>query len=783
MTAVAELFVTLKGVNGQFIKSMDEAGAASARADGKIAGLVKGVGTMAVGFAAAAVGVGVEAVKMAATFDRQMEQIHTLAGVPQKAIAGLGSSVLALAGQVGFSPDSLAEALYHVESSFASTGITGAGALNILKIAAEGAAIGHANLVDVTNALDAAIASGIPGVQNFQQAMGALNSIVGAGDMQMQDLADAFSTGILAIGKQYGVTLSDVGAALATFGDNNIRGQVAATDLRMAIQDLAKQGKPGVAALDSIGIKAGQLAKDMQTGGLNKALLDLHSHLQQAGITGKQTGDFLIEAFTKKSSAPLAVLMGELDRFQSKYPAINKGAQSFGDAWKSATGTVAQQWNQFKSTLESAMVGLGHTLAPVVAKVFEGFNAVFQWFETHKSAMQTFGQVIRTFVVGALIAAAGWLAGMALEFAPVILGFVAVSMAVGTVAMALVHLYEHNAKFRAFVQQLAKDAQKWFGEVVNWFQQNWPKIQATAEKVIGKIANGVMTAVGFMKKWWADHKAGVESTWNTIWTTAGKILGQIKTGVNTAIGTLKAWWTQHGTDVETIIGHIGDVFNQIIGGIEVAVAGAAPVIIAGFQFIGAGIKLAFDGVMSAISVIVDVMTGHWGKAFHDLGSGISTNLNDVGNAMNSARNFADSFGKGMDAASAAALALAEQSLGLADALNAIPRDVNINLSSSGMPMNAAIGRAHGASGTDSTHATGGSLDRGWNLVGEQGPERVFFDGARAKVYPASQSKQMPQGHSAGSGDIHVHNYGVAADPHTLARMTAAEIGWILRTQA
>ena len=77
--------------------------------------------------------------------------------------ASLGTGVLNLAGQVGDDPDSLAQALYHIESSFQSVGITGPKALNLLKTAAEGAAVGHANLVDVTNALDATIASGVEG--------------------------------------------------------------------------------------------------------------------------------------------------------------------------------------------------------------------------------------------------------------------------------------------------------------------------------------------------------------------------------------------------------------------------------------------------------------------------------------------------------------------------------------------------------------------------------------------------------------------------------------------
>ena len=138
---------------------------------------------------------------MASKFQAAMELIHTQAGVAQSAIAGLSGGVLSLAGQVGESPDSLAAALYHVESSFQSVGISGSKALSLVQIAAEGARTGNADLVDVTNALDATIVSGVGGIHSYSQAMGALNAIVGTGDMTMQNLADAMGTGLMAAGK------------------------------------------------------------------------------------------------------------------------------------------------------------------------------------------------------------------------------------------------------------------------------------------------------------------------------------------------------------------------------------------------------------------------------------------------------------------------------------------------------------------------------------------------------------------------------------------------------
>ena len=128
--------------------------------------------------------------------DAAMETIHTQAGASQAEVDKMKGAVLGLAGPTTTAPIVLADALYHIESN----GIRGAKALDILRVAAEGAKIGHANLTDTTNTLTAAINSGIPGVQNFRAAMGAVNAIVGAGDMQMQDLnRTAFGTGIVVV--------------------------------------------------------------------------------------------------------------------------------------------------------------------------------------------------------------------------------------------------------------------------------------------------------------------------------------------------------------------------------------------------------------------------------------------------------------------------------------------------------------------------------------------------------------------------------------------------------
>ena len=336
----------------------------------------------------------------AASFQSDMETLHTQAGVAQSQLSSLGSGVLALAGQVGFAPNSLAEALFHIESSFASVGITGPQALNMLKTAAEGAAVGHANLVDVTNALDATIASGIPVVGGMSGAMGALNAIVGAGDMKMQDLANAMGTGIMAVAKSYGQNINEVGAALAMFGDNNIRGAKAATDLRMAWQAIQAPIAAGKTALASIGLTMTSLSKTMTQHGMTAAIQEFVDHLKASKVPAQDWGQMVTEIFGKKAGVGIGVMVDQLDRLKSKFPDLEKGASGFGDAWAKQQQTVSQQWKDLQAGMQALAINLGSAFLPVAQKIVVALTAVANWLNQNKVAAYAL-----TGVIAALMAA------------------------------------------------------------------------------------------------------------------------------------------------------------------------------------------------------------------------------------------------------------------------------------------------------------------------------------------------------------------------------------------
>ena len=343
------------------------------------------------------------ATDQAMKFNGQMTLLQTQAGVSAKQMPELTRGVLELAGATGQSPGNLAESLYHVASNMESMpGTTTVQMLNAVKIAAEGASTGHSNLVDTTTALTSVIASGIPGAKNYSQAMGAINATVGVGEMNMQQLAEAMGTGVVPVVKGYGLTLKDVGAALATYGDLNIRGAKAGTELRMAVQALAVPAAAATTELGHLGLTTTSLSKDMESGGLNKALLDLNQRFKDNGITAKNEGAVITELFGKKAGAGLALLLENMDRVESKYPALTKGANDFGHAWDTTLQTPQEKLKQLESGAQAMAITLGNIAMPAASAVMGGLDKAMSFVQDHAFASKGLTLGLGTLIAGGL---------------------------------------------------------------------------------------------------------------------------------------------------------------------------------------------------------------------------------------------------------------------------------------------------------------------------------------------------------------------------------------------
>jgi TP901 family phage tail tape measure protein len=339
---------------------------------GAAAGKTAAVGIVAVGAAA------VYAASKATTFNREMLKIQTQADGSAAEVKKLSGEVLALAGHVPQGPQQLAEGLYHIESA----GFRGAQAMEMLKAAAMGAALGNSNLESTTQAMISVMASQIKGVSGSADAMSQLNSIVGAGDVRMEDLAKAMgSSGLLPVAAHFGLTLRDVGAMIATTTDNATPAAVTLTRLRMAISLLGASSPKATKELATIGIGSKQLATDMRApnGGL-VAIEDLAKHLKDSGKTATEQAQLVSKAFGGgRSSAGITLLLDEITRLQSKYSQLEKsaGPQKLAESWAAFQKSQSAGFGELKSGAEALAITVGNVLMPTLTKLArEGTHAL-----------------------------------------------------------------------------------------------------------------------------------------------------------------------------------------------------------------------------------------------------------------------------------------------------------------------------------------------------------------------------------------------------------------------
>lgn len=375
-------------VEGSMLKSLDRWDQSSQKASqnlrtlGSVATKTAAIGILAVGAAT------VYAAAKASAFNREMLKIATQAGGSAQSVGKLKTEVLALAGQVPQGPQQLAEGLYHIQSA----GFRGAQSMEMLKAAAEGAALGNADLQATAQAMIATTASQIKGVHGAADAMGQLNDIVGVGDMRMEQLAQAMATGLLPSAANAGLSLKDVGAALATVTDNATPANVTATRLRMTIALMAAPSKAAQKALGEIGITGTQLAADMrQPNGLLKAVEDLKTHLHDSGKTAEEQDAILTKAFGGgRSSAVIQTLIAETDRLRTKYDQLGQsnGPAKLAKSWAEFQKSESAGFGELKSGAEAFAITIGDVLMPELTKLAHGGAQALQGFISSGGAAQ-----------------------------------------------------------------------------------------------------------------------------------------------------------------------------------------------------------------------------------------------------------------------------------------------------------------------------------------------------------------------------------------------------------
>lgn len=117
------------------------------------------------------------AIKMSSDFESAFARMEGLAGVQASEVDGLKKSVLDLAGETAQAPQKLADALYEASSA----GLDTAGAMEAVRVAARGAAVGMGSAQDIVGLVASATAAYGKENINAAQATDILTASIKAG--------------------------------------------------------------------------------------------------------------------------------------------------------------------------------------------------------------------------------------------------------------------------------------------------------------------------------------------------------------------------------------------------------------------------------------------------------------------------------------------------------------------------------------------------------------------------------------------------------------------------
>jgi hypothetical protein len=435
--------------------------------------------------------------------------------------------------------------------------------------------------------------------------------------MKMQDFAEALATGVVPVVKGYGLTLKDVGAALAVYGDLNIRGAHAGTQLRLAVQAIAVPAAGAKKILGDLGMTTQQMAQDQLRGGLLPALEDLSRHFRAAGISAKDEGPYITAIFGKKAGAGIALLLENMDRLKSKYPAIAKGATGFGDAWQKTLAQTSTVFAQLRGWFDALMISIGEKLLPVVKSVGE-------WMLHNKTAVEvTLGVlaalvgVIGSYVLivkAATIATEVWAAVQKLLDGELTLNPIGlIVMAIGLLVIGLIEAYKHSALFRDIVHEagvVAGAAFRWIlhtaVEVFDWLKGHW-------RMVLPILLGPIGLAVDFITAHWhtISRVLGETIAWiRTHWQQTLMILfgpvgaavvliirhwHMIAAGIDWLTGFIRSHW---GIVYDLIIGPVEQAW-KVVSGIFSAIGGAISSVKGALGSVGSFLGLAHGGITGA----------------------------------------------------------------------------------------------------------------------------------------------------------------------------------------
>jgi len=521
--------------------AQNQAGGVIASLASQLAGLggpMGAVAGIAVGLGAAIVGVGATAVKMAGDFQSGMTTLVTGAGEAQSNIGMVSNGILQMAIDTGTTTKQLTDGMYMIESA----GYHGADGLNVLKVAAEGAKVGNADLGVVANAVTTVLTDYHMKSTDATAAMNALITTVASGKTHLQDLASSMGS-VLPLASSLGISFPQVAGALATMTNAGMDAQRASQNLANAIRSLSAPSGIAKTAMDNIGLSAQQVKDTLGNKGLAATIQMIEDHVGKTFPAGSvQAVTAFKDIMGGATGYNVALMLGgqNMKTYQGDIAAIAAAMQSGSkdvQGWSNVQNDFNFKMDQAKAVIEVLMIKIGTALLPVIGNIVTAISGAISGFmswedKTHgvENALSALGnaisavtgffqsnsiqaQIVKDLLIGIGIAIAAIQIGAFLATLPALIaGFGAWAISAGAAAIATLAatwpLLLVVAIIALVVAGIILAMQHW-GDITKFLQGVWAAFVSWFQGALTNVGN-------FFKSVWDGITSGLQAAWNVI---------------------------------------------------------------------------------------------------------------------------------------------------------------------------------------------------------------------------------------------------------------------------
>jgi TP901 family phage tail tape measure protein len=579
--------------------------------------------------------------KAATSFQTLSTRLVTSAGESRSALKGVEQGMIQISNETGVMANDVAKNMYVVESG----GYHGAAGLEVLRAATEGAKIEGAEFGTVANAVTDVLNDYHLSANKSADVTSQLVKAVSYGKTNFQLLSSSMAN-VLPLAGSLGIKMNDVVGILANMTAHGMTAARASFNIANAMRSLSAPTNVMGKELKLFGLTAHDVQASLGTRGLAGTMQWLSQVAKDGAPKVGQTYNEALKKLMGTATGFTTALMSTGENTNK----VNEAIKGIGEASADANGnvegfsdtqkTLAFQLDKAKAAIHNAGIAIGTAFLPAITKIATEVaklaGPMANWIEHHKK--------LTTYVLGAAIAL-GLLAGAIMVIGAIIGALTSmvglVVLAIVALGAALIYAYNHSARFRQIVQtvgqalKVAWDATiKAVAVTINWFSKN--------------VVPGITKAISAVFAWFSGHSKTFTGAWNSVFGAIQSAAQWFKTNVldwiQARINDLVTWFKSHSEEIEQIWHVMWDVIKTAAqvwwDGFKTILA----VVLAGWKttwgiikdtvklvwgVISDTISMAMHTILNIIGVILDLITGHWGKAWKDVKKLVSQGIHDV----------------------------------------------------------------------------------------------------------------------------------------------------------